>query len=169
MTAAMTAAMSARVALLGVGRMGRRHLEAFESLGDACSVASIWDASAAVRGVLASEGRPVAASLDAAIRSADLVVVATPTATHYDLAVRALIVASWRAPVAERRIVVTTTSGTFSANLLTGGDDRRRALVAQAAAAIALARGEVTILPSAQTAAALIERAALGVAPSLVG
>ncbi len=71
-----------RVAVLGVGEMGRRHARVLGSL-EAFEVVGVVDASARVAAEVAAElGVPCLRDADDAIARADVLVIATPIAAH---------------------------------------------------------------------------------------
>ncbi|QNE35658.1 Gfo/Idh/MocA family protein [Leifsonia shinshuensis] len=89
--------------VVGAGRMGRAHAEAWA----ACGVPVRWVVSPRRRPDLAAPGARWATSLDEALDDpgADLVSICTPTPTHTDLAVQAL--AAGRSVLLEKPIALT--------------------------------------------------------------
>jgi predicted dehydrogenase len=93
MTAATAASSPLRVAVLGVGSLGRHHARIYAELAAQGLVqfVGVHDANGATATQMATEHRTRAfASADEAIASADAVNIVTPTSTHHELALRCL-------------------------------------------------------------------------------
>ncbi|HYT10731.1 MAG TPA: Gfo/Idh/MocA family oxidoreductase [Mycobacteriales bacterium] len=87
-----------RVGLAGLGRMGLIHSRNLAWRCPSAQLVAVTDADAATAARVGAElGVPVAPSYDDLLSDVDAVAVATPTATHADLAVRAAR-AEWRTP-----------------------------------------------------------------------
>lgn len=79
-----------RVGLAGLGRMGRIHAANLAWRCPSAALVAVTDADPAVAAAVAAElGVPVADSYDQLLSDVDAVAVATPTATHAELVVRA--------------------------------------------------------------------------------
>lgn len=76
--------MSLKVALLGIGRMGRNHLRVLSILKDV-EITNIYDVNEAELKLLADQYQlPYTSNIDIAIQGADAVVIVTPTSTHFE-------------------------------------------------------------------------------------
>ena len=79
--------MPLRVGVVGVGSMGRNHARVLAELG---VLQTVGDADEARASEVARALHVKGTSAERALEGLDAVVVATPTATHHDLALRAL-------------------------------------------------------------------------------
>ena len=82
-----------KVAVLGVGSLGKEHVRIYAEMAAAGRIrlAGLYDISAAQAAKVAAKyGTPVFSSVDGAIAGADALSVVTPTATHFELARRVL-------------------------------------------------------------------------------
>jgi predicted dehydrogenase len=92
-----------RIAVVGVGRLGSIHARLWSVGGAGAQLAVLYDvdierskavaediASVGVSGGASSEAPRVAYSLDEALAEADAVTIASPSSTHYEIALRAL-------------------------------------------------------------------------------
>jgi len=76
--------MSLKVALLGIGRMGRNHLRVLSILKDV-EITNIYDVNESELQKLAAQYQlPYTTNINDAIEGADAVVIVTPTSTHYE-------------------------------------------------------------------------------------
>jgi predicted dehydrogenase len=75
-----------RVAVVGVGYLGRFHAQKYAALGD-CELVAIADTNAEAGGALASElGTTAVGDYRTLLGRVDAVSIATPTASHFDIA-----------------------------------------------------------------------------------
>lgn len=80
-----------RLGVIGIGKMGRLHLDKFLALSGRCEVAGIYDKGADKTEAVAREvGVRAFASLEETLFESDAVVIASPTPTHYLIARKAL-------------------------------------------------------------------------------
>src|SRR3712207_3897847 len=85
----MTRPEPLRVGIIGLGRMGQNHVRVVSLLGGA-SLTFVHDANAEIaERTSAAAGAPAADDLDAALATADAVIICTPTVTHADYIRRA--------------------------------------------------------------------------------
>lgn len=97
------------VSVLGVGHLGRHHVRLSRTL-PGWSGAGAWDPDRArLEAVCGEHGATALASLDEAIEKAEAVVIASPTTTHCELALRCL--AAGRHVMVEKPIAATVAEG----------------------------------------------------------
>jgi predicted dehydrogenase len=80
-----------KVGVVGVGSMGKNHVRAYTALKHVCELVGVFDTDRSVaEDVARSYGVKAFPTLEALLREVDAVNIATPTTTHYEIAMKAI-------------------------------------------------------------------------------
>ena len=80
-----------RVGVIGVGSMGKNHVRSYAALNHVCELIGVYDEDKQrAQDIAESYGIEVFKSLEEMMKSVDAVNIATPTSTHYNIALKAI-------------------------------------------------------------------------------